>query len=86
MFSLKISLYSGSAISTQIIGHSCENRELILVKNYNSSIEGILATSCATELLLDGAVQLNDIPELRESVKNLFDATNIRLPKYQRPT
>lgn len=45
--------------------------------------EGIneLATLCATELLLDGAVQLNDIPEPRESVKKLLEATNVRLPK-----
>src|SRR4030066_1723555 len=45
--------------------------------------EGIneLATLCATELLLYGAVQLNDIPEPRESVKKLIDAANVRLPK-----
>ena len=45
--------------------------------------EGIneLASLCATELLLDGAAQLNDIPEPRESVKKLLDAANVRLPK-----
>jgi transposase len=45
--------------------------------------EGIdeLATLCANEVLLDGAVQFNQIPEPRESVKRLLDATNVRLPK-----
>lgn len=45
--------------------------------------EGIdeLASLCATEVLLDRAVQVNDIPEPRESVKKLFDAAKVRLPK-----
>jgi transposase len=41
-----------------------------------------LATLCATQLLVDGAVQINDIPEPRKSVKELLEAANIRLPKY----
>ena len=40
-----------------------------------------LATLCATKLLVDGAVQINDIPEPRKSVKELLDAAKIRLPK-----
>ena len=53
-------------------------------QNMNLTVqEGIdeLATLCANEVLLDGAVQFNQIPEPRESVKKLFDATNVRLPK-----
>jgi transposase len=41
-----------------------------------------LATLCATQLLVDGAVQINGIPEPRKSVKELLEAANIRLPKY----
>jgi len=40
-----------------------------------------LATLCATQLLVDGAVQINDIPEPRKSVKELLAAASIRLPK-----
>lgn len=53
-------------------------------QNMNLTVqEGIdeLATLCANEVLLDGAVQFNQIPEPRESVKRLLDATNVRLPK-----
>jgi transposase len=41
-----------------------------------------LATLCATQLLVDGTVQINGIPEPRKSVKELLEAANIRLPKY----
>jgi len=53
-------------------------------QNMNLTVqEGIdeLATLCANEVLLDGAVQFNQIQEPRESVKRLLDATNVRLPK-----
>lgn len=53
-------------------------------QNMNLTVqEGLneLATLCATQLLVDGAVQINDIPEPRKSVKELLDAANIRLPK-----
>ena len=53
-------------------------------QNMNLTVqEGIdeLATLCANEVLLDGAVQFNQIPEPRESVKRLLDAANVRLPK-----
>ena len=53
-------------------------------QNMNLTVqEGIdeLATLCANEVLLDGAVQFNQIPEPRDSVKRLLDATNVRLPK-----
>ena len=53
-------------------------------QNMNLTVqEGIdeLATLCANEVLLDGAVKFNQIPEPRESVKRLLDATNVRLPK-----
>ena len=40
-----------------------------------------LATLCATQVLIDGAVHVNDIPEPRKSIKELLDAANIHLPK-----
>jgi hypothetical protein len=40
-----------------------------------------LATLCATQLLVDGTVRINDIPEPRQSAKELLDAANVRLPK-----
>jgi transposase len=45
--------------------------------------EGIneLASLCANKVSLDGSVQINDIPEPRESVKKLLDTANVRLPK-----
>lgn len=54
-------------------------------QNLNLTVqEGLneLATLCATQLLVDGAVQINDIPEPRKSVKELLESANIRLPKY----
>ncbi|MGO9613496.1 MAG: IS1634 family transposase [Dissulfurispiraceae bacterium] len=53
-------------------------------QNMNLTVkEGLneLATLCATKLLVDGAVQINDIPVPRKSVKELLEAANIRLPK-----
>jgi transposase len=46
--------------------------------------EGIneLATLCASEVLVNGAVKINDIPEPRKSVKDLLEAANVRLPKF----
>jgi transposase len=40
-----------------------------------------LATLCATQLLIDGAVYINGIPEPRKSVKELLDAADIHLPQ-----
>jgi transposase len=54
-------------------------------RKFNLTVqEGLneLATLCTTQLLVDGAVQINDIPEPRESVKALLEAANIRLPQY----
>jgi hypothetical protein len=54
-------------------------------QNLNVTVqEGLdeLATLCTTQLMVDGAVKINDIPEPRESVKELLEAANIRLPKY----
>ena len=54
-------------------------------QNMNLTVqEGLdeLATLCATQLLVDGAVQINGIPEPRKSVKELLEAAHIRLPKY----
>jgi transposase len=54
-------------------------------QNMNVTVqEGIneLATLCASEILADGAVKINDIPEPRNSVKELLDAANVRLPKF----
>jgi transposase len=53
-------------------------------QNMNLTVqEGLneLATLCATKVLVDGTVQINNIPEPRKSVKDLLDAANIRLPK-----
>lgn len=54
-------------------------------QNMNFTVqEGLneLATLCATQLLVDGAVQINDIPEPRKTLKELLEGANIRLPKY----
>ena len=39
-------------------------------------------TLCASEILVDKAVKINDIPEPRKAVKELLDAANVRLPKF----
>jgi len=54
-------------------------------QNMNVTVqEGIneLTTLCASEVLINGAVKINDIPEPRKSVKRLLDAAKVRLPKF----
>jgi transposase len=54
-------------------------------QNMNVTVqEGIneLTTLCASEVLINGAVKINDIPEPRKSVKGLLDAAKVRLPKF----
>jgi len=41
-----------------------------------------LATLCTMELLVDGVVKINDIPEPRPSVKALLKAAKVCLPKF----
>jgi len=54
-------------------------------QNMNVTVqEGIneLTTLCASEVLINGAVKINDIPEPRKSVKRLLDAAKVRLPNF----
>jgi transposase len=54
-------------------------------QNMNVTVqEGIneLTTLCASEVLINGAVKINNIPEPRKSVKRLLDAAKVRLPKF----
>jgi transposase len=54
-------------------------------QNMNVTVqEGIneLTTLCASEVLINGAVKINDIPEPRKSVKGLLDAAKVRLPNF----
>jgi transposase len=54
-------------------------------QNINVTVEeGIkeLTTLCASEILVDGVVKINDLPEPRKSVKELLVAAKVRLPKF----
>jgi transposase len=54
-------------------------------QNINMTVEeGIkeLTTLCVSEVLVDGVVKINDIPEPRKSVKELLEAAKVRLPKF----
>ena len=44
--------------------------------------EGILELTqlCAEEVLIDGQIRMNKIPEPRPSSKNLLDQANVKLP------
>ena len=53
-------------------------------QDFNVTVqEGIdeLSSLCATELIINDHIKVNDVPEPRESVKQLLDAANVRLPK-----
>ena len=53
-------------------------------QDFNVTVqEGIdgLSSLCATELVINDRIKVNDVPEPRESVKQLLDAANVRLPK-----
>ena len=53
-------------------------------QDFNVTVqEGIdeLSSLCTTELIINGHIKVNDVPEPRESVKQLLDAANVRLPK-----
>jgi hypothetical protein len=41
-----------------------------------------LATLCTMELLVDGVVKINDIPEPRPSVKELLKAAKVYMPNF----
>lgn len=53
-------------------------------QHFNVTVqEGIdeLSSLCTTELIIDGHIKVNNVPEPRESVKQLLDAANVRLPQ-----